>query len=377
LTVFRFRFAVVTAAMIAALLTVLATGGCKKNRRVATPMADFSAPFVFGRFNVPADNPLTEEAVELGRRLFYDPRLSANGKVSCSTCHIQRLAFTDGRTTSVGVSGRPLESNSMTLANLMWGPQRFFWNGRVATLEEQALVPLQDADEMAQDLEKLVAELGADASYKELFETAYGEIRSAAIARALASFQRTLISANSRYDQFLRGEITLDAQEELGRKLFMAHPDVKVSLRGANCIDCHSQFLTSGSSARYDGFSNNGLDDEAHLQPGLQTLTGKPAHRGMFKVPSLRNIALTAPYMHDGRFKTLEEVLDHYDSGVKNSSTLSPLIVEADNPAAVAKGKISLHLTAGEKAAIIAFLHTLTDQDFVTAERFSDPFAHK
>jgi len=363
--------------MIAALLTVLATGGCKKNRRVATPMADFSAPFVFGRFNVPADNPLTEEAVELGRRLFYDPRLSANGKVSCSTCHIQRLAFTDGRTTSVGVSGRPLESNSMTLANLMWGPQRFFWNGRVATLEEQALVPLQDADEMAQDLEKLVAELGADASYKELFETAYGEIRSAAIARALASFQRTLISANSRYDQFLRGEITLDAQEELGRKLFMAHPDVKVSLRGANCIDCHSQFLTSGSSARYDGFSNNGLDDEAHLQPGLQTLTGKPAHRGMFKVPSLRNIALTAPYMHDGRFKTLEEVLDHYDSGVKNSSTLSPLIVEADNPAAVAKGKISLHLTAGEKAAIIAFLHTLTDQDFVTAERFSDPFAHK
>ena len=219
--------------------------------------------------------------------------------------------------------------------------------------------------------------MAADARYRKEFETAYGEISTAAIARALASFERTLISSNSRYDQFLRGELTLDPQEELGRKLFMAHPDVKVSLRGANCIDCHSQFLTSGSSARYDGFSNNGLDDEAHLQPGLQTLTGKPAHRGMFKVPSLRNIALTAPYMHDGRFKTLEEVLDHYDSGVKNSSTLSPLIVEADNPAAVAKGKISLHLTAGEKAAIIAFLHTLTDQDFVTAERFSDPFAHK
>jgi cytochrome c peroxidase len=186
-----------------------------------------------------------------------------------------------------------------------------------------------------------------------------------------------LVSAHSRYDQFLRGEITLDPQEELGRKLFMAHPDVKVSLRGANCIDCHSQFLTSGSSARYDGFSNNGLDDEAHLQPGLQAVTGNPAHRGMFKVPSLRNIALTAPYMHDGRFKTLEEVLDHYDRGIRNSSTLSPLIVEADNRDAVAKGKISLHLAAGEKAAIIAFLHTLTDQDFVTAERFSDPFAHK
>ena len=294
---------------------------------------------MFGHFQVPADNPLTEESVELGRRLFYDPRLSANGKVSCSTCHIQRLAFTDGRVTSVGVSGKPLAFNSMSLANLMWGPQHFFWNGRAATLEEQALIPIQHPDEMAQDLGRLVAELAADASYREMFETAYGEVSAAAIARALASFERTLISSNSRYDQFLRGEITLNPQEELGRKLFMAHPDVKVSLRGANCIDCHSQFLTGGFSARYDGFSNNGLDDEEHLQPGLQAVTGNPAHRGLFKVPSLRNIALTAPYMHDGRFKTLEEVLDHYDSGIRNSSTLSPLIVEADNRGAAAAGR--------------------------------------
>lgn len=369
------RRAVAAAASIAALLAALATGGCGRQRRVATPLPNFSAPFVFGRFEVPADNPLTVEAVELGRRLFYDPRLSANGKVSCSTCHLQRLAFTDGRTTSVGVSGRPLAFNSMSLANLMWGPQHFFWNGRAATLEEQALIPLQHADEMAQDPGRLVAELAADARYRKSFETAYGEVSSSALVRALAAFERTLISSNSRYDQFLRGEITLDAQEELGRKLFMAHPDVKVSLRGANCIDCHSQFLTGGSSARFDGFSNNGLDDEAHLQPGLQAVTGKPAHRGLFKVPSLRNIALTAPYMHDGRFRTLEEVLDHYDSGIKTSSTLSPLIEEADNRGAAAAGRISLHLTAGEKAAVIAFLHTLTDRDFVTAERFSDPFA--
>jgi cytochrome c peroxidase len=340
-------------------------------------LAGFSAPFVFGRFQVPADNPLTKEAVELGRRLFYDPRLSANRQVSCSTCHIQRLAFTDGRTTRVGVSGRPLAFNSLSLANLMWGPQRFFWNGRAASLEEQALMPLQHEDEMAQNLGGLVKELAADARYRKLFEIAYGEVSPTAVARALASFERALISSNSRYDQFLRGEITLNPQEELGRKLFMAHPDVKVSQRGANCIDCHSQFLTGGSSARYDGFSNNGLDDEAHLQPGLRAVTGNPAHRGMFKVPSLRNIALTAPYMHDGRFKTLEEVLDHYDSGIKNSNTLSPLIVEACNRAAAAAGRISLHLTPGEKAAIIAFLHTLTDQDFVTAERFSNPFVQQ
>jgi len=371
--VFRLRLDVAAVALLAA----LAVAGCHKPRRVTTPLTEFSAPFVFGRFQVPEDNPLTKEAVELGRRLFYDPRLSANGRVSCSTCHIQRLAFTDGRTTGVGVSGRPLAFNSMSLANLMWGPQRFFWNGRAATLEEQALVPLQHADEMAQDLRRLVTQLAADPACRKSFETAYGEISSSAITRALASFERTLISSNSRYDQFLRGEITLDPQEELGRKLFMAHPDVKVSLRGANCIDCHSQFLTGGSSARYDGFSNNGLDDEAHLQPGLQAVTGNPAHRGLFKVPSLRNIALTAPYMHDGRFKTLEEVLDHYDSGIKNSSTLSAVIVEADNRGATAAGRISLHLTAAEKAAIIAFLRTLTDQDFVTAERFSDPFARK
>jgi cytochrome c peroxidase len=373
----RLRSGIAAAVLVAAVLTTLAAAGGNKPRPTTTPLTDFSAPFVFGRFTVPADNPLTRESVELGRRLFYDPRLSANGKVSCSTCHIQRLAFTDGRATSVGVSGAPLKFNSLTLANLLWGPQRFFWDGRAASLEDQALTPLQHPDEMAQDLGRLVKQLAADTQYKKLFEKAYGEVSTAAIARALASFERTLISTNSRYDQFLRGEIKLEPQEELGRKLFMAHPDVKVSKRGANCIDCHSQFLTGGSSARYDGFSNNGLDDEEHLQPGLQAVTGNPAHRGMFKVPSLRNIALTGPYMHDGRFKTLEEVLDHYDSGIKNSSTLSPLIVEADNRDAAKTGRISLHLTAGEKAAIIAFLHTLTDQEFVTAERFSDPFARK
>lgn len=365
------------AASFAALIAAIAGGGCEARRRGPTPLAGFSAPFVFGRFEVPADNPLTEESVELGRRLFYDRRLSGNDTVSCSTCHLQRLAFTDGRRTGIGVSGKPLAFNSMSLANLMWGAQHFFWNGRAATLEAQTLVPIQHPDEMAEDLQRLVAELSADDSYRALFETACGEISAAAISRALASFERTLISSNSRYDKFLRGEITLKAQEEWGRKLFMAHPDVKVSLRGGNCIDCHSQFLTSGFSTRLDGFSNNGLDDEEHLQPGLQSVTGDPAHRGRFKVPTLRNIALTAPYMHDGRFATLEEVLHHYNGGIRKSSTLSPLIAEADNQGAGSQEGISLHLTEAEQGAIIAFLHTLTDNDFVTAERFSDPFVRK
>ncbi len=339
-----------------------------------TPLAEFEAPFVFGRFNVPADNPLTVEAVQLGRRLFYDPRLSGTNALSCATCHVQALAFTDGKRTAIGASGRPLDFNSMSLTNLLWGPQRFFWNGRAASLEAQALQPIEHPDEMDQDLDALLAELETDAQYVVLFERAYGEISQTAVARALASFERTLVSANSKYDQYLRGETKLTAEEEHGRKLFMAHPDIKVSLRGGNCIDCHSQFLTSGFSTAYDGFSNNGLDAEEELGEGLQVTTGDPAHRGMFKVPTLRNVELTAPYMHDGRFATLEEVLAHYDHGIKPSRTLSPLIAEADNRVKGVDQDISLHLTVTEQRDIIAFLRTLTDRDFVANPAFANPF---
>jgi len=339
-----------------------------------TPLDGFSAPFVFGRFSLPEANPLTQESVELGRRLFYDTRLSGNNQVSCATCHAQHLAFTDGRRTGIGVSGKPLAFNSMSLANLMWGPRHFFWNGRSASLEEQALMPIQHPDEMDQDLEELLVELASQPEYVRLFAAAYGDISAASIASALASFERTLISSNSRYDQFLRGQTPLSDLEEHGRKLFMAHPDVKVSLRGGNCIDCHSQFLTSGFNTLFDGFTNNGLDGEEELPPGLSEVTGRQEHRGLFKTPTLRNIALTAPYMHDGRFSSLEEVLDHYNEGIKGSTTLSPVIREAGNEAGSPSDGISLNLTEDEKTAIVAFLHTLTDEQFVTDERFSDPF---
>ena len=376
------RVVAILAAACAAMAFAFYSGVLGSRAGSQTPLEGFEAPFVFGRFQLPEDNPLTEEAVELGRRLFYDPRLSGDNTVSCSTCHLQRLAFTDGKPTGIGVSGKPLAFNSMSLANLMWGPQRFFWNGRAATLEEQALVPIQHPDEMGQDLDDLVDELAEDETYRLMFDAAYGRISPTTIAAALATFERTLVSANSRYDQFLRGEVSLTEQEELGRKLFMAHPDTKASLRGANCIDCHSQFLTSGFNTRFDGFVNNGLDLEAALPAGLEEVTGKPEHRGLFKVPTLRNIALTAPYMHDGRFGTLEEVLDHYNEGIRVSSTLSPLILEASNLDTASDtasdnapaDRVSLNLTTEEAAAVIAFLHTLTDMDFVTDERFSNPF---
>ncbi len=362
------------AALCAAVALVFYSGMSGPRPGSQTPLEGFEAPFAFGRFQLPPDNPLTQESVELGRRLFYDPVLSANNSVSCSTCHLQHLAFTDGKRTGVGISGEPLAFNSMSLANLMWGPRRFFWNGRAATLEEQALIPIQHPDEMAQDVDELLDELAADAVYPGLFRAAYGEISAASIAAALATFQRTLISANSRYDQFLRGDVVLTEQEELGRKLFMAHPDTKATLRGANCIDCHSQFLTSGFKTRFDGFINNGLDADGDLLAGLQEVTGKPEHRGLFKVPTLRNIALTAPYMHDGRFATLEDVMDHYNDGIRVSGTLSPLILEASNLEVAGDVSVSLNLSREESAAVIAFLHTLTDEEFVTDERFSNPF---
>ena len=339
-----------------------------------TPLNDFEAPFVYGRFSVPDDNPLTQEAFELGRRLFYDVRMSGNNTMSCATCHRQELAFSDGMTAPIGVHGDPLPFSTMSLVNLLWGPRHFLWDGRVTGLEAQMLIPVEDPKEMDQSIKALMAELSADPEYRRLYNAAYGRITPDNTSKALATFIRLLISENSRYDQYLRGEIELTALEERGRRLFMAHPDVKVSLRGGNCIDCHSQFLTSGFAEGFDGFSNNGLDGEADLAPGLMRTTGDPSHKGMFKAPTLRNIAVTAPYMHDGRFATLDAVMAHYNSGIKASSTLSPLILEADNMDADPTASNGLNLAPEEVEAIIAFLHTLTDEQFLTDPRFSDPF---
>lgn len=360
--------------LLLAVTLMIVTAEYYRSKPRPTALNGFSAPFVYGQFTTPQNNPLTNEAVALGRRLFYDPLLSGNNKLACSHCHQQKRAFTDGMKNSMGVSLKPLSFNTPSLVNLMWGPQHFFWDGRVNSLEEQALLPIINVDEMDQSLDELIDELKAVEQYQRLFSKAYGAINKQNIAKALSAFQRTLISANSKYDQFLAGTIKLTDEEEFGRKLFVAHPDVKASLRGGNCIDCHSQFLTSGFNTKYDGFTNNGLDNEEQLLPGLQAVTGKPEHKGLFKVPSLRNIALTAPYMHDGRFNTLAQVMDHYNEGIKLSSTLSPLIVEANNIVNGNKKKPSLNLSMEEKKAIIAFLHTLTDEQFIINKKFSDPF---
>lgn len=317
-----------------------------------------------GNYTIPKNNPLTKEGVYLGRMLFYETKLSDNNKISCASCHIQKLAFTDGKQFSSGVDGTLTKRNAMSLTNLLW-VKNLFWDGRSNTLEEQAVFPLTDKHEMGRALNKSAAKLKNTAKYPSLFKKAFGsvEITEDRIVKAIAQFERTLISSNSLYDQYLNGTYTPTEQELLGLNLFMTAPKPKQHIRGANCAHCH------GSPKLFKNlFHNNGLDTLAK-DIGRMEFTGQEMDLGRFRVPTLRNIALTAPYMHDGRFNTLEEVLDHYNTHIKPSKTLSTFISNVSNDP---DGK-SLSLSEAEKNAIISFLKLLTDETFVTNPEFSDP----
>lgn len=323
-------------------------------------------PAYFGnRTNIPADNPLTREGVYLGRQLFYETQLSAGNKISCGSCHQQKLAFTDGKAFSTGVDSIRTDRSAMSLANLLW-VRNFFWDGRAGSLEQQAVTPLTAPHEMGQSLEQSVKKLRHTKGYPALFRAAFGvdSLTGDQIVKALSQFERTLISANAPYDRYLEGKYQPDAAAMRGMQLFMSAPVPERNIRGANCGHCH------GSPKLYmELFHNNGLDS---LPPdaGREKLTGLAADRGRFRVPTLRNIALTAPYMHDGRFQTLEQVLDHYSEHIISSPSLSPVLRNTSN----AIGGNSLQLSNSEKKDIIAFLHLLTDSAFISNPQFSNPF---
>ncbi|MEJ8800784.1 cytochrome-c peroxidase [Pontibacter sp. H249] len=298
----------------------------------------------------PERNPTTKEGVLLGRMLFFDPILSKNGKVSCASCHQPEKAFTDGAALSTaGVSGKPLLRHVPTLANVAW-MQGLFWDGGAKDLESLSFGPLTHPDEMGQNLKELAQKLQQHKKYPVLFQKAFGtdSITSAAIGRALAQFQRTIISGNSRYDKYVRNEAggTLSEPELKGLVLFKE-----------NCSTCHtSGFFTDNQ------YHNNGLDNtysEANeaMEFGRGRITGLPKDIGKYKTPTLRNIAITAPYMHDGRFDTLDQVLEHYTSGIIQSATLAPELQQ--------HGRLGIPLTAAEKESIIQFLKTLTDEEFL------------
>jgi len=355
---------------------LVSCGNTEENPIIGPSQISLDGPDYFpANIAMPADNPLTVEGVQLGRMLFYEKKLSSDGTISCGSCHQQQKAFSDGKQFSLGVSDSLGNMNAMSLSNLHW-QNKFFWNGRGASLEAQAVQPIEDQREMNLPIEEAVSRLQADSQYPSHFKSAFGteEITSDLIGKALAQFERTLISANSKFDAWIRNDVELTTEEQLGLELFFTHPDPKLQLRGGNCSDCHLGFLTTGDPNGFSGFHNNGLDAEENLQTGLMKVTGNPFDKGKFKAPGLRNIALTAPYMHDGRFGTLEEVLDHYNDHIQNSSTLDVLILEANNELSDGSDAIKLHLSEGEKKAIIAFLHTLTDQQFITDSKFSNPF---
>ena len=337
-------------------------------------------PAYYGnRIDIPDDNPTTVEGVELGRRLFYEPSLSANGKISCASCHRQELAFTDGKRFSTGFDGTPTTRNAMSLVNLLW-VRNFFWDGRARGLEEQAQTPLTHPHEMGQSLCQSAQKLQQRKDYKSRFLSAFGtaKISGDLICMALAQFERTLISANSRYDRYLRGEYTPTAAEAEGIRLFFDNADPRAAAQpdsrpesmsaGAGCAHCHG-----GPKTYNELFHNNGLDSfpdngfEGLLaDKGREDVTGQSIDRGRFRVVGLRNIALTAPYMHDGRFATLEQVLDHYSDHIAASPTLSPFLKAG-----------GLGLSAKEKNDIIAFLQMLTDSSFIKDQRFANPFIRK
>lgn len=307
---------------------------------------------------IPADNPQTVEGIALGRKLFFDPILSGDGTQACATCHNPAKSFTDDNRFSVGIDGIEGTRNSMPIFNMAWNrDNKFFWDGRATSIELQALEPVTNPIEMHNTWENAIGSLQNDGQYPELFNKAFGTttITKELTAKAIAQFERTLISANSPFDKHLLGESELTPQELNGFEIFMDEA------RG-DCFHCHGN---ENSPLWSDNiFHNNGLD-AIIADKGLGNVTGDPNDDGLFKSPSLRNLAYTAPYMHDGRFETLDEVINHYSEGLVYSRTIDPLMK------AVSRGGVQLN--EPDKADLKAFLLSLSDATFTNNPNFQDP----
>jgi len=301
--------------------------------------------------DLPRDNPLTGEGVALGGRLFFDRRLSAGSLQSCATCHNPRLAFSQPRRFSRGVDGGLGTRNAMALENLAW-KNSFFWDGRATTLREQVLQPIQNPVEMHETLSNAVAKIAADRDYRRLFANAFSSpaITADRMARALEQFLLVQVSDDSKFDRVMAGRGTFTAGEQRGFELFSTEYDPRRGQFGADCFHCHG-----GPLFQSQGFANNGLDS-TFRDLGRAKVTGKASDQGKFAVPSLRNVAVTAPYMHDGRFQTLEQVIEHYATGIKRSATLDPNLAKHPDG--------GVPLSAEDKRALAAFLKTLTDEKF-------------
>ncbi len=298
-------------------------------------------------------NPPTEKGFELGKKLFYDGRLSSDGLVSCAFCHIQENAFTHhGHTVSHGVDNHVGTRNTPSIQNLAY-QTTFMWDGATDHLDLQPLIPLTSSIEMNGNLNAIVSMMKADPQYKKLYTQAFadGAINAENMLKALSQFMVMVTSSNSKFDKYRRNEDggTLNTDEAAGYALFKS-----------KCAACHATDLMTDQSFRNNGLAINPLVNDT----GRYKVTLQASDYYKFKVPSLRNVEKTAPYMHDGRFGTLESVLDHYATGITDSATLDPLLKQ--------NGNLGIPLTVGQKVQIIAFLKTLTDNQYLTDARFSE-----
>lgn len=340
--------------------------------------AHFQTPFVRGMDNTPAGNPTTDAGATLGRVLFYDRALSQNRTIACASCHDQAHAFSDPKQFSDGFAGGHTTRNAMAITDArFYRNGRFFWDQRAATLEEQVLMPIQNAVEMGLTLDELVARARAAPYYAYLFERAFGDpaVTTERIGRALAQFARSVVSYRSRYDEGIAatGDVNrpfpgFTAEENLGRQLFMTR---------AGCAACHMFNGPPAPGPRpnqavffIDIPTVNGIDGTTSVPDrGVGDVTGRAQDLGRFKSPSLRNIELTGPYMHDGRFATLEAVVDFYRTGVLPHPNLDPrLRIPQTGAPRLAQ------LTDTEAAAVVAFMKTLTDEPLLADPWFADPF---
>ncbi len=317
---------------------------CEKEPTEPTAEALLAVPVGFPAPVFPEGNELTPERWALGKRLFFDPVLSSDGTVSCASCHLPEQAFSDIRAFSPGVENRPGTRNSPTLANIAYHPY-FTREGGVPTLEMQVLVPIQEHNEFDMNILEIAERLASDSSYVQASREAYDRVPDAfVITRSIACFERTILSGGSPCDEFLNGKSSaLTAAEKRGKDLFFSE---KLA-----CSQCHGGFNFTNYA-----FENNGLYED-YPDPGRFRLTGLEADRALFKVPTLRNVGVTAPYMHDGSLPTLEAVVEHYNGGGKDHPHKSQLVKP-------------LNLTTKEKTDLITFLKALTDDDFLGNPKF-------
>jgi len=317
-------------------------------------------PYVFDPMGLPmpalpADNPLTVQKVKLGEMLFNEKMLSKDGSQSCASCHVKADAFSDIRRFSIGVEGLPGKRQAMPVFNMAWHRNGFFWDGRAPKLRDQSLRPIQDPLEMNETLTNAVAKLQSSKTYRDQFIRAFNTdtVTSEKMSLAMEAFMLTLVSANAKWDNVLKGTATFTTEEARGRDLFFRERQGLNDPVGAECFHCHG-----GPNFTNDRYINNGLDAEPDFTDlGRFDVSGYPEDKARFLTPSLRNIALTPPYMHDGRFATLEECIEHYDSGVKQSSTVDDALHFNLRPG-------GLGLSAQDKADLVAFLKALTDTSF-------------